>query len=110
MTAAELLREIAAPIDRDEKIGDVIARTARVARLSYSRCFELWYGRARKMDSEEAAQLEGILAAKRKTDTRNDIQKLRVQLAQIEARLSRTDEEFYRPTIDLVGQTLRRSR
>jgi hypothetical protein len=50
MNPAKALKELSEPRSRDEKITTIIERTAYLAGLSYSRCFEIWYGRARRIE------------------------------------------------------------
>lgn len=99
---SERLHELAQPIDRDEKITLIIGRTARLAGLSYSRCYEIWYGRARRIEPQEIARIDEALAAKNRKDARNELSDLRLRLARLESILVQTDEEFHRPSIDFL--------
>lgn len=55
------LRRLAEPIPAGDSIKAQIGRAARAAGLSYSRAFELWYGRARRIDAHE---LEAVRTAR----------------------------------------------
>lgn len=53
LEAASGLRRLAEPIPAGDRIKAQIARAARKAGLTYSRAFEIWYGRARRIDAHE---------------------------------------------------------
>ena len=110
MDAAKALRELSEPRSRDEKIVTIIERTARLAGLSYSRCFEIWYGRARRIEPAELLRIQEALEAKNRKDARNELSELRLRLARLESLLVLSDAEFHRETIDQTRAQLRRSR
>jgi hypothetical protein len=110
MDASKALKELSEPQTRGEKIAAIITRSARLAGLSYSRCFEIWYGRARRIEPSEIARISEALKQKNARDARNEISELRLRLSRLESILVLSDAEFHRETIDLVGQQLRRSR
>jgi hypothetical protein len=110
MDATAMLRELSKPLPRDEKITVIIERTARRAGLSYSRCFEIWYGRARRIEPAEIARISDALEQKKRLDARNELSELRLRLARLESLLALSDEEFHRDTIDQTRAALRRSR
>ncbi len=63
------LRRLAEPIPAGDSIKAQIGRAARAANLTYSRAFELWYGRARRIDAHE---LEAVRTARlRKVEERH---------------------------------------
>ena len=107
MNPSEALRELSEPRSREEKIVTIIARCAHLAGLSYSRSYEIYYGRARRIEPEEIVRIQEALDQKNRRDMRNELSELRLQLAKLEARLLSTDADFHRPTIDLVRQNLR---
>jgi hypothetical protein len=110
MDVSRQLQELSEPRDRGEKMASVIARTARLAGLSYSRCYEIWYRRARRIEHAEAVRISEALEQKNRLDARNELSQLRLRLARLESLLVQTDPDFHRPTTDFVGQQLRRSR
>ena len=110
MDIAKQLQELSEPRGRREKMVSVIERTARLAGLSYSRCYEIWYGRARRIEPAEIARISEALEQKNRLDARNELSQLRLRLARLESLLVQADPDFHRPSIDLVGQQLRRSR
>lgn len=110
MGVAEQLRELSEPRPRGEKMHDTIERTRRLAGLSHSRCFEIWYGRARRIEPAEIARISEALEYKNRLDARNELSELRLRLARLENILLQTDADFHRPTVDLMRQQMRRSR
>ena len=110
MDVAKQLQELAEPCSRGEKMVSIIERSARLAGLSYSRCYEIWSRRARRIEPAEIARISEALEQKNRLDARNELSQLRLRLARLESILIQTDEDFHRPTTDFVGQQLRRSR
>ena len=110
MDVAKQLQELSEPRIRGEKMVSIIERSARLAGLSYSRCYEIWYRRARRIEPAEVARISEALEQKNRLDARNELSQLRLRLARLESLLVQTDPDFHRPTTDLVGQQLRRSR
>jgi hypothetical protein len=110
MDPAKAMKELSEPQMRGEKIVVIIERCARLAGLSYSRCYEIYYRRARRIEPEEIARISDALKQKQARETRNELQELRLRLARLETILSISDTEFHRETIDQIGQQVRRSR
>ena len=110
MDVAKALRELSAPHARDEKMITIIERSARLAGLSYSRCYEIWYGRARRIEHGEVARISDALKQKQALDARNELQELRLRLARLESILVLSDAEFHREDLAPVRDGLRRSR
>jgi hypothetical protein len=110
MDVAKALKELSAPHGRDEKMVAIIERSAHLAGLSYSRCYELWYGRARRIEHAEVVRIREALRQKTRLDTRNELQELRIRLTRLESLLVLSDEEFHRETIDHTVAQLRRPR
>jgi hypothetical protein len=109
MDVAGQLRELSEPKERGEKIPSIITRTARLAGLSYSRCYEIWYRRARKIGPEEIVRISEALERKNAKDARNELSELRLRLTRLESLLVQTDPDFHRQTVDLVRSQARRS-
>jgi hypothetical protein len=110
MDAAAALRELSEPWPSGEKVKRAIDRSARMAGLSYSRCFEIWYRRARRIEPAELLRISEALEQKNRKDARNELSELRLRLARLESLLVLSDEEFHRETIDQTRAQLRRSR
>jgi hypothetical protein len=110
MDAMAALKTLSEPWERGDKIKRAIERSAHLAGLSYSRCFEIWYGRARRIEPEEVARISEALEQKNRLEARNELSELRLRLARLESLLVQTDPDFHRPTIDFVRQHVRRPR
>jgi len=110
MDVAKALKDLSEPRSRDEKITTIIDRTARLAGLSYSRCFEIWYGRARRIEQAEVARISEALNRKKRLETRNELQELRLRLAHLESVLVHADEDFHRESLGALRDGLCRSR
>src|SRR5437899_6232582 len=110
MDAAAALRELSEPWPSGEKVKRAIDRSARMAGLSYSRCFEIWYRRARRIEPAELLRISEALEQKNRKDARNELSELRLRLARLESLLVLSDAEFHREAIDQTRAQLRRSR
>jgi len=108
MDAAGGLRELSEPWPSGERVKRAIERSARMAGLSYSRCFEIWYGRARRIEPAEIARIGDALKQKNAKDTRNELSELRLRLARLENVLLQTDPQFHRPAVDFMRAQVRR--
>lgn len=110
MDWAGALRELSEPRQRGEKLPSIITRTARLAGLSYSRCYEIYYGRARRIEPAEQSRISEALKTKNARDARNELAELRLRLNRLETLLVLSDADFHRASIDIVGAQMRRSR
>lgn len=110
MDVAKALKALSEPHERGEKITTIIERAACLADLKYSRCFEIWYGRARRIEADEVARISDALKQKNAREARNELQELRLRLTRLETILVLSDEEFHRPQIGALRDGLRRSR
>jgi hypothetical protein len=84
---AEGLKALSEPRPSGDRIKTAISRAARRAGLSYWRAFDLWYGKARRID---AAELEAIRAANQKhsrrgADASDELKQLRERISALEA-------------------------
>lgn len=102
--AQTALKELAEPAKFGELKKVAIDRAARRAGMTYSRAFEIWYGRARRIEQFEADALAEALDKKRREDARNELYEIQVRIARLEARLASTDPDFHRPLLDGLGQ------
>jgi uncharacterized protein YceH (UPF0502 family) len=107
MDVSKAIKELSEPHSREEKIDAIIARCARLAGLKYSRCYEIYYGRARRIEAAEIARISEALEKKQAGDIRNELSELRLRLTRLEALLSQTDAQVHRPKTGLVKQRLR---
>lgn len=110
---------IAIEIDREEmmaladKIGgktgsweERCGRLARALGCGFSRAKALMYGEARRIDSHEIAEARRIAAAveerAEKARFNAEMLELHARLARLEALLAVQDEDFHRPTREVV--------
>ncbi len=101
------LQELAEPSARGDRVKAAIERAARLSGLSYWRTFDLWYGKARRVEEFEIKAINNALVKKRAEGTRNELQELRIRLARLESLLAQTDEDFHRETLTQVRTQLR---
>jgi hypothetical protein len=90
------LRELSEPRERGDKIKAAIARAARAADLTYWRAFDIWYGKARRIEPAEADRIQAALQRKSKERARNEFHELRTRLLRLEAMLAQRDPDFHR--------------
>lgn len=105
--AAKALRELAEPRPTGGKIKSAIARAAKRSGLPYWRAFDLWYGKARRIEQFECDAIADAIQAKREQETRNELHDLRLRLARLETLLVQTDPDFHRPSLDALGSPMR---
>lgn len=106
MDVAKALKELSQPHSREEKIVAIIERCASLAGLSYSRAFEMYYGRARRIEPEEIVRIKQALERKTRLDIRNELQELRLRIERIESTLVISDENFHCDDIRALGEIL----
>jgi hypothetical protein len=102
-TPAEGLRELAAPMQRGEKTEIVVGRAATASGLPYWRCWNIWFGKARRIEPEESAAIAAAVEHKRRKAERNELHELKLRLARLESRLAITDADFHRGDIEALG-------
>jgi len=88
MEASAGLRELAEPVAAGDRVKRQIERAARAAGLSYWRAFDIWYGKARRVDARE---LEAIRAAKvrRTEDCAHELSAIAADFDALAERLAR---------------------
>jgi predicted phage-related endonuclease len=101
------LRELSEPWERGDRVKVAIARAARAAGLSYWRAFDIWYGKARRIEPAESDRIQAALQRKSEEHARNEFHELRTRLLRLESLLVQTDPNFVRPTIDRTRDALR---
>lgn len=105
-SAAFFLRELGAPIEAGET-KRAIERAAKRAGFSYTRAFDLWYRKARRVEEFEQEAIAAAVAKKRKLDADREFQELRTRMQRLEAMLASVDSDFHRETLEQVRQQLR---
>ena len=110
MTYSDALKELAEPRPVGDLVKAAIGRAARITGLTYTRAFDVWYGKARRIDADEAGRIEQALQHKREEEARNEIHDLRTRLLKMESRLAAEAANSGRTGLGLVRQRLRRAR
>lgn len=108
--AASALRELAEPWPSGSSVKSAVDRASKRAGLSYWRAFDIWYGKARRVEQFERDAIADALDKKRREAARNELHNLKTRIALLEARLAKTDSEFHRETIDALGAAMRCAR
>ena len=97
------LRELAEPWSPGDKVKRAIERAAHCCGLSYWRTFDIWYGKARRIEPAEKQAITDALRKKRREAARNELHELRIRLARLESLMARNDEGVDRAWPDLDG-------
>lgn len=101
------LRELSEPWQQGDKIKAAIGRAAKRCGLSYWRVFDIWYGKARRVDQFELDAVASALEQKRKADARNELHELRTRLTRLESLMAQADSDFFRPSLAAVSEQIR---
>lgn len=104
---ASALKELSEPWVRGDKIKAAIDRASRRVGLPYWRAFDIWYGKARRIEQYELDAIDEALDKKRREAARNELHELRTAVLRLEARLSQIDPDFNRPSIDAARDMVR---
>lgn len=88
--ASKGLRHLALPVQIGDRAKTQIARAAHAAGLSYWRAYDLWYGRARRLDASEldAIRVAQLKRSQDETDARQEIAALKSRIADLERRIA----------------------
>lgn len=105
--ASLMLRELSEPWAAGERVKSAINRAAHLARLSYWRTFDLWYCKARRIETFEIEQIAEALRIKNEKAARNEFHELKIRLARLEASLSARDPDFHSADIDYARGVVR---
>jgi hypothetical protein len=84
------LRELSRPCEPGDRIKAAIGRAARRAGLAYWRAFDIWYGKARRIEDHERARIADALEKKRREAARNELHELRLRIAKLETLIERS--------------------
>lgn len=107
--AALMLRELSLPWAPGERIKSVLDRTSRLCRFTYWRTYDIWYGKAHRIEPFEIDQIAEALRIKHEKAARNEFHELKLRLAKLEASLSARDPDFHSPDVDYLRSLARRS-
>lgn len=101
-TFADALKELAEPRPVGDSIQQAIIRAARVVGIEYPRAFNIWYGRARRIDAHEAEAIEQALNHKRELEAKNELADLRTRLLKMESRIAAENADSHRARLRLA--------
>lgn len=105
------LKELAEPRQSGEYVKRAIERAAAAAGLHYWRAFDIWYGKARRIDAHEAAQISEALRLKREKAVANEYHDLKTRLAKLESMLLvQANPNVHRDASSSAGFGVRRTR
>jgi hypothetical protein len=108
---SDALKELAEPYPPGDRFKAAINRAARVSGLSYWRAFNIWYGKARRIDAHEAEQIKEALRIKREKALANEFHELKTRIAKFEAALLvQGNPDVHRDNASPAGFGVRRSR
>lgn len=108
---SEALQELSKPSPEGDRIKRAIDRAARAAGLSYWRAFDIWYGKARRIDAHEAATINEAVRIKREKAVANEYQDLKARLAKLESTLLvQGNPNVHREAPHPAGSRLRHAR
>lgn len=105
--AAVAIKKLSEPREAGEPVKVAIERAARLAKLSYWRAYDIWYGKARYVRDFEKQAIVSALIEKKRLETRNEFHELKTRLAILERRLLQVDEDFHRENADQIRQQVR---
>ena len=77
-----------------------ISSAARRAGMSDTRAFDIWYGKARRIEPHEETAILSALVEKRLADEKNELHALKISLARLETQLSQTQAALARAQAD----------
>ena len=106
---AQMLRALSDPGARTKV---AIDQAARRSGLHYWRVFDIWYGKARRIEPHEIENIKQALDAKNdqaradERATRDELQALKSRIARLEARLAAEDEDVHRARPGLARDAL----
>ena len=105
--ASVYLRELSEPWPSGDRIKVAIGRAASAAGLSYWRAFDIWYGKARRVEDYENQQIAEAIRIKRERAAGNELHELKLRLARLEAALAAGSTNFHSPMPDRARDGVR---
>lgn len=94
------LKGLSRPAPSGDKIKRAIKRAADAAGLHYWRAFDIWYGKARRIDADEADRIRAAVQHKSEEEARHEYQDLRTRLLKMESRLAASGSDGHREAFD----------
>lgn len=105
--ASAMLKSLAEPWRPGEFLKDVLERCMPLTGLKYSRAYEIWYDRAKRIEPHEVDAIAAALAKKNKGEVWREITELKNRLARLETIVAGSNEEFGQPTVPMGRTGLR---
>lgn len=105
--AAKWLQELAEPRPGGEKVKVAIERAAKLAGLPYWRAFDVWYSKARQVETFEIDKIADAIKEKNERDARNELRDLKARIARMESLLASGDSHFHSPSIAHARELVR---
>ena len=105
--ASAMLKSLAEPWRPGEFLKDVLERLMPLTGLKYSRAYEIWYDRAKRVEPHEVEAIAAALAKKDKGAVWREITELKSRVARLEALVAGSDQEFGQPTVPMGRAHLR---
>ncbi|OYU91839.1 MAG: hypothetical protein CFE29_03030 [Bradyrhizobiaceae bacterium PARB1] len=102
-----MLKSLVEPWRPGEFLKDVLERCMPLTNLKYSRLYEIWYDRAKRVEPHEVKAIADALAKKNKGEVWREITELKSRLARLETIVAGSDEEFGQPTVPMGRTRLR---
>lgn len=99
------LRELAG--DPLRPVKSAIVRAAKASGFDYWRAFDIWYGKARRIEDYERDLVAAALDKKRREAARNELHELRTRLLRLESLMVQTDPDFHRENVAANREHLR---
>lgn len=104
---AKWIQELAEPRPGGEKVYVAIERAAKLAGLTYWRAREIWYSKARQIETFEIDQIADAIKLKNEKEARDELRNLKARLQRLESRFAAGDKDFYSPSIDHARELVR---
>lgn len=98
--ATTMLKDLAQPWRPGEFVKDVISRVAPLAGLSATRAADIWYGKARRIEDGEIANIADALAKKTANSVWNRIHNIEVELAQLKSIVRQSNADYGQSAAD----------
>lgn len=109
-SVGETLKALSKPWPAGERKKSAIDRAARLAGLTYTRAWDIWYGKARRIEDHEAQAIEEAIRQKLALEAQNELAQLRLQLTRIESLLALSNPNMDRANTHAHRGALRSAR
>lgn len=105
--ATAMLKDLSQPWRPGELVKDAITRVAPLAGLTFTRAFDIWYGKARRVEASEIAQIAEAISKKNKGAVWREITDLKARLARLETIVAGSHAELGQPAVPAARPSLR---